>query len=110
MFAAAFDTLEFTEQLRAAGVPEEQAKGHVRAFSTAIKQMENNFDEQATKHEIKVENKFDRLATKHEIKHEIKGLEVKIAESKAEMIKWMFGVAAGQAAFIIAIFKLFPSH
>ncbi|MBF0109459.1 MAG: hypothetical protein HQL76_09805 [Magnetococcales bacterium] len=33
-----------------------------------------------------------------------------IAELKAETIKWMFGIAAGQAMFIIAILKMFPAH
>ncbi|MBF0435341.1 MAG: DUF1640 domain-containing protein [Magnetococcales bacterium] len=33
-----------------------------------------------------------------------------IAELKAETIQWMFGVATGQAMFIIAILKMFPSR
>ncbi|NGZ27532.1 MAG: hypothetical protein G8345_11665 [Magnetococcales bacterium] len=28
---------------------------------------------------------------------------------KVELIRWIVGVAAGQAAFIIAILKLFPA-
>lgn len=43
------------------------------------------------------------LATKAELK-------LAISEAKAETIKWVFGVATGQAIFIIAILKMFPSH
>ncbi|MBF0173685.1 MAG: hypothetical protein HQL83_09605 [Magnetococcales bacterium] len=43
------------------------------------------------------------LATKADLK-------LAISECRTDIIKWMFGVAAGQAMFIIAIIKLFPSH
>ncbi|HIJ85127.1 MAG TPA: hypothetical protein HPQ00_13120, partial [Magnetococcales bacterium] len=46
------------------------------------------------------------LATKGDVQR----FELKIAELKAETIQWMFGVATGQAMFIIAILKMFPSH
>ena len=94
MHATTFDTLEFTEQLKAAGVPDEQAKGHAKAFATAIRQVE--------------ESRLDDLATKRDLDLQIKGLEVKIAESKAEIIKWMFGVSAAQVTLIVALIKLLP--
>ncbi|MBF0416389.1 MAG: hypothetical protein HQL79_11555 [Magnetococcales bacterium] len=56
------------------------------------------------------ESNLKVLATKADIKLEIEGLKRDIAESKAETIKWMFGVATGQAMFMIAILKMFPSH
>ncbi len=63
MRAIAFDTLEFVEQLKAVGVPDEQAKGHVKAFATAMRQVEESrVDERATKRgmtELKVELKRD---------------------------------------------------
>ena len=54
--------------------------------------------------------RLEDVATKGGLKELKAELEAKISESKAEMIMWMFGVAAGQAMFIIAILKLFPSH
>ncbi|MEO5327058.1 MAG: CCDC90 family protein [Magnetococcus sp. THC-1_WYH] len=92
MTTITFDTLEFTEQLKASGVPEDQAKGHAKAMARVLEQVE--------------ESRLKELATKGDIQQ----LETKIAELRAEIVKWMFGVAAGQAMFIIAILKLFPSH
>ncbi|MBF0626512.1 MAG: hypothetical protein HQL82_17120 [Magnetococcales bacterium] len=43
------------------------------------------------------------LATKADLKLEV-------AEAQADLIRWMFGVSAGQTMVIIAILKLFPSH
>ena len=60
-------------------------------------------------HKIKENNEFNLsiLATKADI-HDLKGnLEVKIADSKAEMIKWMFIFWIGQLATFIAIAKFF---
>ncbi|MBF0132875.1 MAG: DUF1640 domain-containing protein [Magnetococcales bacterium] len=85
MTTIAFDTLEFTGQLKTSGVPDDQAKGHAKAMAHVLEQVE--------------ETRLKELATKKDI-----------AELKAETIKWMFGVATGQAMFIIAILKLFPSH
>ncbi|MBF0463174.1 MAG: hypothetical protein HQL87_17550 [Magnetococcales bacterium] len=51
------------------------------------------------------------MATKRDIKEldlKIKDLEVKLAESKAEIIKWMFGVSAAQVTLIVALIKLLP--
>lgn len=81
MTTITFDTLEFVEELKAAGFDDAQAKGMVGA----LKRVQ--------------ESQLKDLATKRDI-----------AELKAETIKWMFGVATGQAMFIIAILKLFPSH
>ena len=33
---------------------------------------------------------------------------VEIAETKADLIKWMFGIAAGQLGLLLAVLKLFP--
>lgn len=49
MHAITFDTLEFTEQLKTAGVPDEQAKGHAKALVTVLKQT----DELANKRDLK---------------------------------------------------------
>jgi DUF438 domain-containing protein len=49
------------------------------------------------------ENKRDTLATKEDLAR----LETKIAETKAEIIKWMFIFWIGQLASFIAIAKLF---
>ena len=35
-------------------------------------------------------------------------LETKMAEHKAEVIRWIFGISIAQAATILAILRLFP--
>ncbi len=42
MHTSTFDTLEFTEQLKAAGVPEDQAKGHAKALSGVLQKVEES--------------------------------------------------------------------
>jgi hypothetical protein len=49
------------------------------------------------------ENKSDTLATKNDISN----LEVKIAESRADMIKWMFIFWVGQVAATFGFILLF---
>lgn len=56
------------------------------------------------------ESNLKELATKANLKLEIEKLRRYFAESKTETKKWMFGGATGQAMFIIAILKMFPSH
>ena len=54
---------------------------------------------------------FDTLAyAEMATKSDIKELKVKIAEAKAETIKWMIGLLLAQTGLIITMFKLFPSH
>ncbi|MEO5327504.1 MAG: CCDC90 family protein [Magnetococcus sp. THC-1_WYH] len=99
MAAIAFDTLRYVKTLKAAGVEEKQAEAMAEAQIDLMEQMEDT--------------RLKELATKGDVRQleiKIMQVEVRIAESKAETIKWMFGVAAGQAMFIIAILKLFPSH
>ncbi|MBF0177219.1 MAG: hypothetical protein HQL63_10300 [Magnetococcales bacterium] len=61
-----------------------------------------NLDELATRRDLKELE----LATRRDSKE----LEAKIAESKAETIKWMVGLLFAQTGLIITILKLFPSH
>lgn len=61
--------------------------------------------------EKKVDDKFDdakqTLATKEDIAKLEGRLDTKIAESKVDIIKWMFIFWIGQLAAIIGIVKLF---
>ena len=85
MTTITFDTLKFAESLKVTGFSDEQAKGMAAALSEV---QENNLRDMATKRDL------------HEVELRL----------KVDLIRWIVGVAAGQAAFIIAILKLFPSH
>ena len=45
-----------------------------------------------------------------ELKIEAARLETKIEQSRADTIKWVIGVGFAQAATILAVLRLFPSH
>ncbi|MBF0138645.1 MAG: DUF1640 domain-containing protein [Magnetococcales bacterium] len=96
MTTITFDTHKYIKTLKAAGFEERQAEALADAQTGFVQQVE--------------ETRLKELATKGDLRQLELKLEATIAESKAETIKWMFGVATGQAMFIIAILKMFPSH
>ncbi len=114
MHTTTFDTLEFTEQLRASGVPEEQAKGHAKALVTVMKQTESRVDERADKRDRQSEERLDGLASKRdldmaktELKRDIKELELRMTAETAPL-KWGMAVCVG--GIIALILKSFFPH
>lgn len=93
MTTTTFDTLGYFEKLKAAGVPEEQAKVQAAAFLefTAI-QEENARKELATK--------MDVMQAEMRIKTE---LIERIENSKHEVLKWTITTVVAQTALIIAV-------
>ena len=57
--------------------------------------------------ERKVDSKFDDAKQTIATKEDIAKLEIKIAESKADTLKWVFIFLMGQLAAIVGIVKLF---
>jgi hypothetical protein len=88
MATAAFDTLGYFEKLKAAGMPEQQAKVQVEAMQDIVK----SYDDASRK----------ELATKGDIQD----VRREIQETKHEILKWVIGVAIGQAALIIAVLAM----
>ncbi|MBF0178817.1 MAG: hypothetical protein HQM03_02195 [Magnetococcales bacterium] len=82
-------------RVRAAGFTDSQAEEVVSALREV---RDSRLEEMATKGDIK------------EVTLEIEKVRREIAEAKAETIKWMFGVAVGQALFILTIFKMFSGR
>ena len=90
MTTITFDTLKFVEHLRQAGMPEIQAK----AMSDAQKELLTEIFEQKelpTKTDLK------------EIELKIAELKVSIAETKAELVRWLVGAGFLQTALIAAL-------
>jgi hypothetical protein len=81
MGTVTFDTLKFVETLRSSGLPEEQAKAMARAFSEAHETAD--------------------LATKTD-------LQLAIAELRADLIKWVVGLALAQMALLVGILLKLP--
>ncbi|BBE09585.1 Uncharacterized protein MCB1EB_1424 [Mycoavidus cysteinexigens] len=128
MGAVAFDTLQFVETLKDAGVPEAQAK----AFSIAVRNSHETA-ELATKADLReyesaIRNDLDKLETglRHEVigvRHEINDLrkdmdtkfvtleqrmDNKLANMKFEIVKWMIGLAFAQTGLVFGLMKIFP--
>ena len=91
-----FDTLAYVKKLKAAGVPEKQAEVQAETFAEIIE---------------------DRIATKHDIlllKQDLKELELSLkqelrlglADTKAEIIKWVAGMLVAPAAIVATLVKL----
>jgi hypothetical protein len=91
MALPAFDTHAYVKRLIAVGVPESQAEAQVELQTETLSEW------------VK-----ERVATKEDIaqlKGDIQELNLKMAELKAEMIKWVLGISVAQAAIIISCIK-----
>jgi hypothetical protein len=80
MATLTFDTLDYVKKLKAVGVPEEQAEVQAQAIAGIMAS--------------------DQLVTKEY-------LDMRLAQLKTDLLKWIFGFIAGQAALIITMLKLF---
>ncbi len=93
MATITFDTLKFVEKLKAAGVPEAQAKAEAEALVSALSEAMDS--QLATKSDI---NRLER-----ELKSDISRLERELI-----VLKWMVGmVIGGVVALILKAF--FPA-
>ncbi len=86
---ANFDTLKLAKKLAAAGFSQKQAEGAAEAFSESL------LGTVVTEQYLDVRLAESRSA-----------LEVKIAESKTEVLRWMFLAMIGQTAVLAAVVKL----
>ena len=98
MATLTFDTYAFIRKLKESGIPEEQARAQVEALTTeAFEQFqgEAHFTELASKHDIR----------ELELKIELVRAELKrdMAETKAELIRWIIGAGFLQTALITAL-------
>lgn len=104
-----FDTLAYTKKLKSAGVSEQQAEVQAEALATSLHEIiETNL---ATKQDIKdvrQEIKDVKQELKQEFKQEISRLDIKISDLKAELIKWVVGIAFLQASLTVSLIKLLP--
>lgn len=85
MMAVIFDTLAYAKKLKAVGVPEQQAEVQAEALAEIVS------EQVATKRDL------------HEVKSE---LEVKLVQTKSEIMKWILTVSSGQTAILMAFIAL----
>lgn len=90
MTVLAFDTHAFVKKLKEAGFSESQAEAQADALIKALVQ-------------FRKEMHLDELATKRDLRELELRLEAKLAETKAEIIRWTIGAGIFQTALIAAL-------
>jgi hypothetical protein len=82
MSTVTFDKLAYLETLKAAGVPEPQARAHAQALDEALR---------------------DTVATRSDLRAELEPVKLEIADQKGELrlLKWMVGFNLALSATII---------
>jgi hypothetical protein len=85
MTTITFDTLKYVERLRAAGVPDAQAKAEAEALA-----------------EVLASGGQD-LATKGDLRDLERRLEGRILEMRYDLLKWVVGLALAQMGLLIGI-------
>ena len=99
MSQAAFDTLQYFEKLKAAGMPENQAKAQVEAMQGVIKSYDQaSRKDLATKGDIQ-----DVRKEMQDLRKEIQDVRNEIAETKHEILKWMVTAMLAQTALLVGI-------
>lgn len=92
-----FDPLKFYDDLKAADVPDKQARLQTEAMRAAFAAYDaNRMKEFATKGDIQ------------SVRLEMKEMELRLSErieaGKHEILKWLVGLLLTQSAFLVAIF------
>jgi len=90
MTTLAFDTYAYIRKLKESGITEEQARAQVEALSLALEQFQSELH-------------VSESATKQDIRESELTLELKIAETKAELVRWIVGAGFLQTALIAAL-------
>lgn len=102
----ALDTHEVVKDLKAAGFNDDQAEAVTRALSKARDIDLSNLATKADLTNVATKADLANFATKADLAN--LATKVELAELKAELIKWVVGIAFAQIATIVAILKLFP--
>lgn len=81
-----FDTLKFFEELKAADVPEKQAKAQAEAMRSAFAAYDAS--------------RMKELATKADLQFDIEKLKAEIKIPELRLLKWQIGIAVALAALM----------
>jgi len=90
MTTLAFDTYAYIRKLKESGITEEQARAQVEALSLALEQFQSELH-------------LSESATKQDVRESELKLELKIAETKAELVRWIVGAGFLQTALIAGL-------
>jgi hypothetical protein len=104
------DTLAYAETLKAGGFSEQQAAAQARALAEIIdRQMATKSEVEAHENNLRdvevlrLETKRDIEALRLDMKREIAETNARIAETKAELTRWIIGAGLLQTTVIVAV-------
>lgn len=98
----AFDTLEYFEKLKKAGVPDEQAKVQVEVMQGVVQSYDRaSRKDLATKGDI--QSVRDEI---QDVRQDLQNVRREMADMKHEILKWVLNTALAQTAVILAIIGL----
>jgi hypothetical protein len=95
MSAVAFDTHSSVKTLTAAGMPEPQAEAVTDLLKIARDADLGTLATKADLAQVKADLQHEIAQVKADLQFEIAELRTDLAETKAEILKWMFGMIAG---------------
>ena len=103
MTTITFDTLAYVKALRDAGVEEKQAEAQATALATVFKSGTTALATQRDIESLRSDVKRDIDLLCAELKKDIADTHRAIAETKAELIRWVVGVGILQTTLIVGI-------
>ena len=100
MVTFVLDTLAYTETLKAGGFSEQQAATQARALAEILdRQMATKAEVDAHENNLRRDIELLRM----EMKRDIADTNTRIAESKAELTRWVIGAGLLQTTVIIGV-------
>ena len=107
MTTITFDSLDYFEKLKNAGVPEAQAKvqadvmrQQTEAQRVALQTALDRYDETSRK---ELATRGDLQDVRNELKEEIQDVRNELKDTKHEILKWMIATMVAQTALIVAV-------
>ena len=101
MGTLSLDTLKLARKLQAGGFTPQQAETAAEAIAESLSEVADSLP---TRSDLKGEI----ADVRRDVKDSELRLEARIADGKAEILKWMFGAMAAQTALIVGLLKLLP--
>ena len=103
MTTITFDTLAYVKTLREAGIEEKQAEAQAAALATVLKSGTADLATQRDIESLRSDVKRDIDLLRAELKKDLAETHRAIAETKAELIRWVVGVGILQTTLIVGL-------
>ena len=103
MTTITFDTLAYVKALREAGVEEKQAEAQATALVAVLKSGSTDLATQRDIESLRADFKRDIEVLRAEVKRDIAEVNQRIAETKADLIRWVVGVGILQTTLLVGV-------